>query len=54
MAEKKSHSVGESIDVSEGAEVERPTGERVRVVGGTYVLDVPGVHLVNGEAVKVA
>lgn len=48
----KTHKVG---DVLKGVEtVTRPDGAtQVTVTGGLYVLDVPGVYLVNGSEVTV-
>jgi hypothetical protein len=49
-AKAKAYKVG---DVLEGVEtVARPGGTETRVTGGLYVLDVPGVYLVNGQEVE--
>lgn len=52
MAAKK-HTPGESVHVEEGVVVVRPDGAAVTVVGGVYVLDVPGTHLVGDKAFEV-
>ena len=51
MSEKKKASVGDLVDVKEGAEVTRPDGSVSKVTGGSYVLDEPGTFVVDGEEV---
>ena len=54
MAEsKKAHKVGETVEVKEGGFVVRPNGEQATVTGGSYVLDVPGSYVVDGEEMEV-
>lgn len=52
-AKKNTSSVGTSVEVQASATVVRPDGSRRRVVGGVYVLDVPGVHVIDGEPLEV-
>lgn len=42
MAERKNFTVGETVEVPEGATVTRPDGSQIMVTGGLYVLDVAG------------
>lgn len=49
----KKHSLGEVVEVKEGAKVQRPNGEEHTVTGGSYVLDVPGIHVVDGNEMEV-
>lgn len=51
MTEKKSQSLGSSVELPEGAQVVRPDGSSMTVTGGSYVLDVPGVHTVDGHEI---
>lgn len=53
MTTPKARSVGEIVKVSEGGPVTRPDGSEQTVSGGTYVLDVPGVFVVDGTEVTV-
>lgn len=53
-AKETTSSVGESVEVPAGIVVVRPDGTRREVVGGVYVLDVPGVHVIDGKPVQVA
>jgi hypothetical protein len=53
-AEKKKHRVGDEVTVRKNATVIRPDGGELTVVGGVYVLDVPGTHNVAGEDVEVS
>lgn len=43
--------LGSIVDVPEGKTVVRPDGTEVTVSGGGYVLDVPGVYLIDGQEV---
>lgn len=55
MATAKKYSVGDLVEVPEGAQVLRPDGGIVTVVGGLYVLDVEGSHSVrDGETFKAS
>lgn len=53
MAEKKNAKVGDVVEVKENTAVTRPNGEQLTVSGGSYVLDVAGVHVVDGEELTV-
>lgn len=53
MTAPKSRAVGETVKVADGATVTRPEGFTLPVTGGTYVLDVPGVFVVDGSEVTV-
>lgn len=44
-------SVGTVLEVADGAKVERPTGPSITVTGTAYVLDVPGVHVIDGRQI---
>lgn len=54
MTEGKARSakVGDLVDVKEGATVVRPDGTELTVTGGSYVIDVPGTHAVDGTELK--
>lgn len=41
--------LGTSVEVPEGARVVRPDTSEITVSGGIYVLDVPGIHTVDGK-----
>lgn len=49
MTRRQPKPLGTSIDVPEGAIVRRPDDTEVTVTGGLYVLDVPGVHVIDGR-----
>ncbi len=42
--------VGEAV---EATDVTRPDGSTRTVIGDTYVLDVPGTYVIDGERVEV-
>lgn len=44
--------VGDLVDVKEGDVVVRPDGSRLTMGGTSYVLDVPGTHVIDGTEVK--
>lgn len=49
MTARKPKPLGSTIEIPEGAQVIRPgTSEAITVTGGAYVLDVPGVHIIDG------
>ena len=53
MTAPKPKRLGTSVEVPEGALVNRPDGIEIRVTGGLYVLDAPGEHVVDGRAIVV-
>lgn len=53
MAEKNTSKIGETVEVKSGAKVVRPNGEELTISGGSYVLDVAGVHVVDGQEITV-
>ena len=57
MTKPKPKAIGTSYEVPEGARVIRPgahEADALTVTGGVYVLDVPGVHVIDGTSVEVA
>lgn len=57
MTKPKPKPLGSTIEVAEGARVIRPggtEGDARTITGGVYVLDVPGVHTIDGTAHEVA
>lgn len=57
MAKPKPKPIGTLVDVPEGALVVRPggsTADAKPVTGGVYVLDVPGVHTIDGTEYEAA
>ena len=55
MTKPKPKPVGAEITVPEGAQVTRPGSlETITVTGGTYVLDLPGVHVIDGTEHEAA
>lgn len=57
MTKPKPKPLGTEITVPEGARVVRPgdtDGDARTITGGVYVLDVPGVHTINGSEVEAA
>lgn len=51
MTEKSKAQTGKVGSAVKATEVVRPDGSVVAVSGGLYVLDVPGVHVVDGVEV---
>jgi hypothetical protein len=51
--QKKSHSLGDSVDVKEGGAVVRPDGVEVTVTGGSYILTQTGTYDVAGSEIVV-
>lgn len=52
MTARKPKPLGSVIEVPEGATVIRPgnsEGDARTITGGAYVLDVPGVHIIDGH-----
>ena len=49
----RARKVGQRAEVPEGATVTRPDGSSHTVAGGSYVLDVPGVFVIDGSEVTV-
>ena len=47
-----SQPVGTIVKVKARSEVTRPDGTTSTVTGGSYVLDVPGVFVIDGDEVK--
>ncbi len=45
---KRTAKVGELV---EAGQVVRPNGQPLQVTGGLYVIDEPGVHLVDGDEI---
>ncbi|GAB3990104.1 hypothetical protein [Nocardioides marmoraquaticus] len=45
--------VGDVVPVNDLCKVTRPDGSHHTVSGDGYVLDVPGVHVVDGVAIEV-
>jgi hypothetical protein len=48
---RKPKPLGSTIEVPEGATVIRPgttEADALTITGGAYVLDVPGVHIIDG------
>lgn len=55
MTKPKPKPIGTEIAVREGARVVRPggtDGDARTITGGVYVLDVPGVHTIDGSEVE--
>lgn len=52
-AEPKTAVVGHTIEVPDGALVERPNGDTATVVGGFYVVNEPGTYKVDGQELEV-
>lgn len=56
MTKPKPKPLGTTVEVPEGARVVRPGGtdaDARTITGGVYVLDVPGVHVIDGTEVEV-
>jgi len=52
MTESKSKAkVGDLVDVAEMGTVVRPEGYTSQVTGGSYVIDVAGVYVIDGSEV---
>lgn len=47
--DKRTEKVGTLV---EAKDVVRPDGSELKVSGGVYVLDVPGMHVVDGEEIE--
>lgn len=57
MTSPKAKPIGTTVDVREGATVIRPGASEatpITITGGVYVLDVPGVHVVDGKEITAA
>lgn len=55
MTQPKPKPVGTSLEVPVGARVRPPGAETdLVIVGGIYVLDRPGVHVVDGKEVTAS
>lgn len=53
MTKPKPKPLGTAVEVREGAPVIRPDLREITVTGGAYVLDVPGLHVVDGVELEV-
>lgn len=49
----KTAHVGHTIEVPDGAEVERPNGDRSVVTGGYYVVNIAGTYKIDGQELEV-
>ena len=57
MTKPKPKPLGSTIEVVEGAQVIRPgrgSADARTITGGVYVLDVPGVHTIDGTEHEVS
>lgn len=43
--------LGSVVTVKDGAKVTPPAGATVKVAGTAYVLDAPGIHVIDGREV---
>jgi hypothetical protein len=52
MTKPKPKPLGTLVEVREGATIVRPDLAEITSHGGAYVLDVPGVHVVDGQQLE--